>query len=167
MITHGTGWCCVAGVALVLALTISVGSSSATPSMAPEDLEGCVQCSTASCLSPSYHRTNTEGTWVNSRVSDGGSHFGAHNCHEGSCKSHQDCQETLSAGEIQQLWNAIQGAAEQDLQRLAAAHSPYVFVNVARQAVQVECRQGQVVAHLPISERQLALLTTARSRLAE
>ncbi len=74
------------------------------------------------------------------------------NCNFGSCESH-GCGETLAAGE---LWQAVRNGDGQQIRQLLAANPEQLYYNAGREAVQITCTEGNLIASLPLTERQLA-----------
>lgn len=79
-------------------------------------------------------------------------HSSAHleTCNPGSCESHS-CGETLLAAE---LWGRVRNGTSKDIQRMLDQHPGRIYYNSARQAVQMTCDQGTLIASLPLTLEQ-------------
>jgi hypothetical protein len=82
-----------------------------------------------------------------------------HGCGQGStCNFHNGCQNPEFAAQIASLSEAIQSDETMVIRRILKS-DPAIRMNEARAAIQVYGCDGRVLAHMPVSGPQLAMLT--------
>lgn len=72
------------------------------------------------------------------------------NCGPGSCEAHA-CGESLVEGE---LWMAARKGTASEITRLLASNPERIQYNRIRQAIQITCEAGTLIASLPLTESQ-------------
>ena len=80
------------------------------------------------------------------------------NCSPGNCSSHVCGVEVAQTEEIEELWFAVREAQGEHLRELLAKHEEIAYYNDERDAVQVRGCNGTVLASIPLSDEQVALL---------
>jgi hypothetical protein len=79
-------------------------------------------------------------------------------CGPGTCDGHK-CKTTLvDAGGVGEVWFDVREADGRELREILRRHSDVAFYNEQRDAVQIRGCDGNVMASIPLSAEQVALL---------
>lgn len=137
---------------------VSLAGSSARPAAAEADPLLDLPFSTPGCSY--YCRACGEGMHdIVVAVNSNAASYHLENCNEGSCPLHGCAVDNLPVTAMSELWFAARDGDDARLRELLREHRRVAYFNVARQAVQVRGCDGGVLASIPLSETQAAMLT--------
>jgi hypothetical protein len=77
------------------------------------------------------------------------------NCNAGECSAHS-CGSARLAPRVRQLWVDVQDAQGADLTALLERNADIAYYNEDRSAIQMHCAEGNIIASLPLSDKQNA-----------
>ena len=79
-------------------------------------------------------------------------------CGPGTCDAHKCATILVDAGGVGEVWFDVREADGRELREILRRHADVAFYNDARNAVQIRGCDGNVMASIPLSAEQVALL---------
>ena len=79
-------------------------------------------------------------------------------CNEGECAWHGCDVDNVLVSTMSEMWFAARDEDDERLRELLTEHREIAYLNAARQAVQIKGCNGDVLASIPLSDEQVALL---------